>query len=124
MLMFNVFSIFSVLGATFTLILWQFSMKNRNFGLKYFIITTSSIFVYQMAMIFRFFFDLEKDYVFCDFQAFLLTFSEISIVLMTGVMSYSFYESIVMKNAAFFQEEQLFQILGFGYPLIIALMYI
>ena len=121
MLFLKVFLIFSFAGSIGTLINCYFFSKNWNFGIKLFTLTSHSILIYQAAILLNFF-DLESNHMLCVFQGFSKTISEISTVFMTAIMSYTFQESILKKNGNLFQMEQLFQILGFGYPLILALM--
>lgn len=118
---FRVFFIISFLGSIGTLINCQFYSKTWNFGLKLFYFSSFSIFIFQTALLLNFL-DLETNYMLCNFQGFLITVSELSTVLMTAILSYTFQESILKKNRSLFQMEQIFQIIGFGYPLILALM--
>lgn len=116
------FSFFSTV-CVFAIILSYYSfIKSKNFGSKLFISTNISIFLNQFAIFLRLF-SFSSNLSFCFLLAFLINFSEMSIVVFSGIMSYAFYDSLMRKNSFIFLNEQLFLIVGYGYPFIFALWY-
>ena len=96
-------------------------LKRKNFGLKLFIYANLSVFLNQTAIFLVFFFDSQSQFLLCFLQAFFIHFSELSAVIFSGILSYVYYDSLIKKNPSIFLNEQLFLLIGYGYPLLIAL---
>lgn len=116
------FSFFSTLCTFVILICYYSFITTKNFGSKLFIYANISIFLNQLAIFLRVL-AFSENSTHCFFQGFLINFSEVSIVIFSGIMSYAFYDSVIKKNAFLFLNEQAFLVLGYGYPLIIGLWY-
>ena len=117
----DIFTFLSCLCSVAVLISFQFFVKVRNFGLKLFIFSNFAIFLNHIGIFIKVFINKDR-LLLCFFQAFLINFSEISTVSFSGIMSYAFYENLIVKNSSIFLNEPLFFIIGYGFPFILALL--